>query len=91
MQIRYEMDDVHRRVTIPSQGPFEPADLLNVFRGGEVRTSELRHALHFAGHDGRPHHRDSRKFMREDSAAHEARGSYCDRRYRPGIKAGRCT
>jgi hypothetical protein len=75
MPIRYERDDVSRRVVIAIQGPFEPADFLAVIErwrsedvGGDGMLYDLR------GMTGKPSIADLRQFMSEAPQTHRPRG-----------------
>jgi hypothetical protein len=92
MPIRYERDDVLRRVVITIQGPFEPADFLAVierWRGEAVGDYGMLYDLR--GLTGEPSIADLRQFMSEAARTNRPRGPLAILASDPVIYARACT
>src|SRR6266852_4140104 len=92
MPIRYERDDVNRRVVVTVQGPFAVADFLAVIerqRGDEAWTYGMLYDLR--GMTGEPAIDDLRQFMSEAARTTQPRGPIAILATDPAIYRRACT
>jgi hypothetical protein len=92
MPIRYERDDVRRRVVIGIQGPFEPADFLAVierWHGEDVGAYGMLYDLR--GMTGEPTIAHLRQFMSQAALINRPRGPVAILATDPVIYGRACT